>query len=74
MTNEQRCPPLHDPLDIVRERDLAERWQKSVRTLQRWRAKGYGPAHMLIGGSVYYRIDDILAFEARMRRGGEVDR
>ncbi|MCB2136631.1 MAG: DNA-binding protein [Rhodobacteraceae bacterium] len=49
---------------------LATRWQKSIRTLQRWRAEGYGPAWIHIGGSIFFRMSDVLAFEERMRRGG----
>ncbi|WBL32176.1 helix-turn-helix domain-containing protein [Sinirhodobacter sp. HNIBRBA609] len=71
--NELNSSCWHDPSAPVPERDLAERWQRSIRTLQRWRAEGYGPAHMTIGGSVFYRTRDILEFEARMRRGGMVD-
>lgn len=56
-----------DRTPLVPESVLAKRWRKSVRTLQRWRAEGYGPAHIRIGGSVFYREDDILAFETRMR-------
>ena len=49
---------------------LAARWKKSPRTLLRWRVAGGGPAWIRIGNSVRYRLDDILAFEDRMRRGG----
>ena len=59
-----------EPLILIRDRDLATRWGKSVRTLQRWRSKGYGPAHILIGGTVRYRLGDVLAFEAQQRRDG----
>lgn len=61
-----------DASQLLLQRELANRWQKSVRTLQRWRAEGYGPAFLLIGGTVHYRLADVLAFEDRMRRGGEV--
>jgi hypothetical protein len=46
------------------EQDVADRWQKSVRTLQRWRRDGYGPAYLRIGGTIHYRMRDVLAFEA----------
>jgi hypothetical protein len=59
-----------DPLTLIRDRDLADRWQKSLRTLQRWRSEGYGPAYLRIGGTVFYRLSDVLAFEANVRRGG----
>ena len=59
-----------DPPLLMHERTLAKRWGKSIRTLQRWRASGYGPPYILLGSSVRYRCDDVLAFEASMRRGG----
>lgn len=62
---------LDEDWQFVAEADLASRYGKAVRTLQRWRAKGYGPAYMRIGGSIFYRQEDIEAFEARMRQGGE---
>jgi hypothetical protein len=52
------------------EPELADRWQKSVRTLQRWRRDGYGPAYLRIGGTIHYRVQDILAFEAATCVGG----
>lgn len=56
---------------VISERELAARWGKSVRSLQRWRAEGCGPQYMRIGGSILYRIEDIVTFEGRMCRGGE---
>jgi len=58
---------------LLGEQAVAERWNKSIRTLQRWRAAGYGPAYIPIGGTIHYRLEDILAFESRMRRGGVVE-
>ena len=60
-----------DPWLLLRERELAERWKTSCRTLQRWRAEATGPAHILIGGAVRYRLADVVAYEASMRRGGD---
>lgn len=56
---------------LVPESALAARYGKTVRALQRWRSKGYGPTYMRIGGSIFYRMEDIEAFESRMRQGGE---
>lgn len=50
---------------------LALRWGFDVRTLQRWRQTGTGPRYLQFGRLVRYRLDDILAFENRMCRGGE---
>lgn len=43
----------------------------TTRTLDRWRAKRSGPAWHYIGGSVRYRMDDVLSFEAKRRRKGD---
>jgi hypothetical protein len=51
-------------LSPISEQDVADRWKKSVRTLQRWRRDGYGPAYLRIGGTIHYRMCDVLAFEA----------
>lgn len=57
-TNELR------PRTVIRERELARRWRKSVRFLQRLRAAQLGPPWLRIGVTVYYRAEDVLAFEA----------
>ena len=59
-----------DVIKSVPERDLAAHWKKSVRTLQRWRRDGYGPAYFTIGSTIFYRLDDILAFEETQRTVG----
>jgi hypothetical protein len=48
--------------------ELANRWQMSPRTLERWRFTGEGPRFMKIGGRVVYRLEDIVAFEALQLR------
>ena len=44
--------------------ELADRWNISQRTLERWRWLGEGPAYLKIGGRVVYRLEDVEAFEA----------
>ena len=44
-------------------RELAERWNISRRTLDRWRWAGEGPRFLKLGGRAVYRIADIEAFE-----------
>jgi len=61
----------HPIAPMLRERELAERWSLSQRTLQRWRAEGYGPKYHLIGGAIRYRLDQVVAFENLMTRGGD---
>lgn len=69
MAQQTDIPVPDEPWLLIRERDLARRWKTSLRTLQRWRAQGTGPAYILIGGAIRYRLADIVAFEQRMRRG-----
>jgi len=48
--------------------ELAERWNISPRTLERWRWIGEGPPFLKIGGRVVYRLEDVEAYEqAQMR-------
>lgn len=47
----------------LNQKELAERWTISHRTLERWRWAGEGPVYMKIGGRVVYRIADVEAFE-----------
>jgi hypothetical protein len=78
-SNQNDTNPAEDTLDWtslpgstpMQERRVARRWNKSIRTLQRWRSEGYGPPFLRIGGTIHYRVSDILAFEARQRRGGK---
>jgi hypothetical protein len=46
------------------QKDLAERWRISPRTLEQWRWQGRGPRYLKICGRVVYRISDIEACEA----------
>ena len=52
----------------VREHELSDRLGLSVRTLQRWRWQGKGPAFLKLGGRVVYRIADVEVWEERNRR------
>ncbi len=47
---------------------LAERWQTSAKTLERWRMKGIGPAYLKIGKRVLYPLEEIEAHERRRTR------
>ena len=52
------------------EAELAQRWRLSVRTLQRWRLAGSGPAFLRLGRRVAYRRSDVERFEAAQLRAG----
>ena len=53
---------------IFTQKDLAERWQTSEATLERWRSVGCGPTYLKIQGPVRYRAVDVLAFEEQNLR------
>jgi len=48
--------------------NLADRWNISHRTLERWRWTGEGPHYVKLGGRVVYRIEDVEAFETEQLR------
>jgi hypothetical protein len=52
----------------LNEKQLADRWGVSARTLQAARVKGSGVPFIRIGRAVRYRLEDVLAYEqARLR-------
>lgn len=47
------------------EIELAQRWDITTRTLQSWRKARVGPPFIRIGErSIFYREEDVLAYEA----------
>ncbi len=48
--------------------ELAERWQISEATLERWRTEVGGPVFLKLGNQVRYRVRDVEAFEAEVLR------
>lgn len=55
-------PRRHD--DPLPERELAQRWNRSLRTVQRLRKAGLVPPFFRAGSAVLYRLEDVEAFEA----------
>lgn len=53
--------------------DLADRWNISHRTLERWRWTGEGPRFVKLGGRVVYRLEDVEAFERAQMRASTAD-
>jgi hypothetical protein len=47
----------------ISQSQLADRWQLSEATLERWRSEGIGPVYLKLRGQVRYRLEDIRAFE-----------
>ena len=58
---------MTDSVKHLTQNDLANRWNKSVHTIERYRCDGTGPVYLKIGGKVMYRLIDIEAFESEHR-------
>ena len=63
-----RSASLQEP-GLLLQAELASRWRLSVRTLEKWRSTARGPRHLKLGRRVYYRLEDIEAYEASHLRG-----
>jgi len=52
----------------LNQKQLADRWGISPKTLERWRWLGQGPKFLKLGGRIAYRLEDIEAFEEQQLR------
>jgi predicted site-specific integrase-resolvase len=52
----------------LNQKQLAERWGISPKTLERWRWLGQGPKFLKLGGRIVYRLEDIEALEQEQLR------
>ena len=48
----------------LNQRQLADRWDVSEATLERWRSEGIGPDFLKLQGRVLYRLEDVESFES----------
>lgn len=53
---------------------LADRWDVSEATLERWRSEGIGPVFLKLQGRVLYRLEDVEAFESDSLRKSTSER
>ena len=44
-------------------KELAQRWVRSPRTIEGWRAKKTGPNYLDLNGKILYDLDEIIKFE-----------
>ena len=51
-----------DPDHLLREEDVAELLNLSVRTLQSWRLRSCGPPFVQVGRAIRYRRRDLVAW------------
>ena len=52
----------------INQQTLAERWQVSEATLERWRTQGIGPVFLKLHGRIVYREQDLEAYERQCLR------
>lgn len=53
---------------------LADRWNVSEATLERWRTEGLGPVFLKLQGRVLYRVEDVETFEIESLRKSTSER
>ena len=58
---------MTDSVKHLTQNDLANRWNKSVHTIERCSCDGTGPVYLKIDGKVMYRLIDIEVFESERR-------
>lgn len=58
----------------LNQRQLAERWDVSEASLERWRSEGIGPVFLKLHGRVLYRLEDVQSFEAECLRKSTSER
>ena len=63
-----------EPVRHLNQRQLAERWDVSEATLERWRSEGIGPVFLKLQGQVRYRVEDVEAFESDSLRKSTSER
>ncbi len=51
-------------MQALSQKQLADRWLKSPRTLEQWRWLGKGPRYLKIGARVIYPLEFVEAYEA----------
>lgn len=58
----------------LNQRQLADRWDVSEATLERWRSEGIGPVFLKLQGRVLYRLEDVETFESESLRKSTSER
>jgi hypothetical protein len=53
---------------VLNEKELSQRWNVAVATLQKWRQQSYGPAFLKLSSRVAYPIEAVEAFERESLR------
>ncbi|MDO4236730.1 AlpA family transcriptional regulator [Pseudomonas sp.] len=51
------------------ENELAQRWNVSPKTLQRWRSEGVGPPYLKLSRAIRYPVSEIVNYEQASHHG-----
>lgn len=57
----RKAPPMDGR--CISQNELAQRWQISEATLERWRSQRKGPQFLRLGGQVRYRLVNVESYE-----------
>ena len=58
----------------LNQSQLADRWDISAASLERWRSEGIGPVFLKLQGRVLYRVEDVETFEVDSLRKSTSER
>ena len=58
----------------LNQSQLADRWDISEASLERWRSEGIGPVFLKLQGRVLYRVEDVETFEVDSLRKSTSER
>ena len=56
------APTTKEPIQLLKEVDVAKRLNVSISSLRRWRYEKIGPKFIRIGGILRYRVTDVDEF------------
>lgn len=62
-----------NPIKLLTEKQVAEAYGFSVKTLQKWRSNGDGPGYIKIGYSVRYDPEELAAYIRAGRRNSKAE-
>lgn len=57
-----------DPDQLMTESDVADFLCQSIRTIQKWRVTGFGPAFYKLGRSVRYKRSELIEWMTERKR------
>ncbi|MCK5778779.1 MAG: helix-turn-helix domain-containing protein [Rhodospirillales bacterium] len=63
MSESKKVHLSDDETALLTEKQLAKKWNVSIKTIQAWRFKGIGIRYVKIGRSVRFRLRDVLEYE-----------